>query len=453
MHRLNGRRPERLTAVVVIVVAVALVMAGDLVASAGPNEMLKRAPTASSSVSFTSRAQAGPKARVRVTRAAKIVPTTEPSTTLVRAAGSSNAAASNASSFDSTTLDPALLEPAATPGVGRANLSSAPAPMNPTPASRSMYWGASIGSQLTGDQAPWDMSAVTKFESIAGKRMSILNWGDMFYSPQYCSGYCYFDPKLFDGVRNHGSIPFVTWASAPATGAFTDARIAAGAQDVYLRKWATAAKNWGHPFFLRFDWEMNGSWFGWGVGANGNSAADYVAMWRHVHDIFQSVGATNVSWVWCPNVDLDHLAPLASLYPGGAYIDWVGLDGYNWGTNPAGHNGGWETFDRVYRSTYDTIVNTIAPGKPIIVSEVGSTEHGGSKAAWITDMLTVQLLQNYPEIDGVLWFDRGGAEADNMDWPIESSAAATSAFASGIQNRIYTANSYASLGGSKVFPP
>jgi beta-mannanase len=275
----------------------------------------------------------------------------------------------------------------------------------------------------------------------------------MFYSPEYCGGYCNFDPKLFDRVRDHGSIPFVTWASLPATGAFTNAKIAAGAQDAYLRRWATAAKNWGHPFFLRFDWEMNGSWFGWGVGANGNRAIDYVRMWRHVHRVFQSVGATNVTWVWCPNVDLDRLAPLASLYPGDAYVDWVGLDGYNWGTNPAGHNGGWETFDQVYRSTYDTIVNWIAPGKPMIVSEVGSTEYGGSKAAWITDMLRVQLVRNYPKIHGVLWFDRRGAEADNMDWPIESSAAARRAFARGIRNRIYVANSYAALGGSKVRRP
>ena len=198
---------------------------------------------------------------------------------------------------------------------------------------------------------------------------------------------------------------------------------------------------------------MNGSWFGWGAGANGNTAADYVAMWRHVHRVFESVGATNVTWVWCPNVDLDHLTPLASLYPGDKYVDWVGLDGYNWGTNPAGHHGGWETFKSVYRSTYDTIVKRIAPGKPVIVSEVGSTEHGGSKAAWITAMLRVQLVKKFPKVAGVLWFDRRGGEADGMDWPIESSRAARRAFAIAIRKRAYTTNSYASLRGPKISPP
>ena len=46
------------------------------------------------------------------------------------------------------------------------------------------------------------------------------------------------------------------------------------------------AQEWGHPFFLRFDWEMNGFWFPWSEGVNGNKPGEFVAAWRHVHDIF-----------------------------------------------------------------------------------------------------------------------------------------------------------------------
>ena len=109
-----------------------------------------------------------------------------------------------------------------------------------------------------------------------------------------------------------------------------------GHHDAYIREFAEAAKAWGHPFFLRFNWEMNGNWFPWSEGVNGNQPGEYVAAWRHVHDIFTQVGATNATWVWCPNVDpASKLHDLASLYPGDAYVDWTGLDGYNWGTNPA----------------------------------------------------------------------------------------------------------------------
>ena len=68
-------------------------------------------------------------------------------------------------------------------------------------------------------------------------------------------------------------------------------------------------------------------------------------------------------------------------------------------------------------------------------------------------MLTVQLADNYPKIYGVLWFDRGGVEADDMDWPIESSTSAQTAFSSGISGPMFVTNQYAMLGGTKVLEP
>jgi hypothetical protein len=55
----------------------------------------------------------------------------------------------------------------------------APAPSS-TPAASSIYWGAWIGKQLTGEQPPWDMGAANKFEEMAGKKLSILNFSAPF---------------------------------------------------------------------------------------------------------------------------------------------------------------------------------------------------------------------------------------------------------------------------------
>ena len=58
--------------------------------------------------------------------------------------------------------------------------------------------------------------------------------------------------------------------------------------------------------------------------------------WKHIVDIFRSVGANNVSYVWCPNFIYPSTTTwptYASLYPGDSYVDWTCLDGYNWGTN------------------------------------------------------------------------------------------------------------------------
>jgi hypothetical protein len=310
----------------------------------------------------------------------------------------------------------------------------------------SIYWGAWIGTQLTGTEAPWDMDAVEKFEQMAGKKASLVHFASPFSN---CYSDCYFydfPTEPMESVREHGSIPFFSWSSQsiPSQTSEPDyqlADVAGGAYDGYIRDFARDAAAWGHPFFRRFNWEMNGDWFPWGAAANGNSAADYVAAWRHVHDIFTSVGATNATWTWCPNVDPGgSMVDLTSLYPGDTYVDWTCLDGYNWGTHS--HSGNeWASFDELYRSTYDEIVNEIAPSKPMIIGETSASEYGGSKADWIADALS-KVPSEYPQIRGMLWFEKYD---DGMDWPIETSSAATSAFAGGIQNPAYATNSFTSL--------
>jgi beta-mannanase len=332
----------------------------------------------------------------------------------------------------------------------------APAPTpTPGPAPASVFWGAWIGNQLTGNQPPWDMTAVTKFEGMTHKKLSILNFSAPFAncSSSPCSFYK-FPASEMNTIRSHGSIPFYSWASQsiPSTKEepnFQLSDVIAGTYDSYIREWATAAKNWGHPFFLRFNWEMNGRWFPWSEGVNGNKPGEFVTAWRHVHDIFTSVGANNVSWVWCPNIDPGNIfLNLASQYPGNEYVDWTGLDGYNWGTNPAKPDR-WRSFDELYKSTYRQITETIAPSKPMIIGEISSTEYGGSKAAWIKDTLA-KIPTEYPKIRGVLWFEKYDS---NMDWPIETSSGATEAFASAINSPAYTGNEFASLGSGKIQPP
>ncbi|HVV89017.1 MAG TPA: glycosyl hydrolase [Solirubrobacterales bacterium] len=319
----------------------------------------------------------------------------------------------------------------------------------------SIYWGAWIGAQLTGEESPWDMNAVSKFEQMAGKKLSIVQFGSPFSNCYSRSCYFYeFPTGPLQQIREHGSIPFLSWSSQSIPTSTQEpnyqlADVVDGTYDSYIRKFAKAAAAWGHPFFLRFDHEMNGDWFPWAAGANGNTAADYVAAWRHVHDIFTEVGATNATWVWCPNVDPDHtMQSLSSLYPGNEYVDWTCLDGYNWGTNPSAP-WGWGSFAKIFRSTYDEVTEQIAPEKPMIVGETAATEYGGSKAEWISEMLS-KVPTAFPKIRGLLWFEKYD---DGMDWPIETSPSSVAAFAEGIQNPAYATNSFADLETDGPIPP
>lgn len=343
-----------------------------------------------------------------------------------------------------------------------------------------IYWGSSISGSVYGPgygNAPYDTRTWNLFESHAGKHTSILHWTQSWYA-SLGNGWQSFQTKEFDAVRQRGAIPFLSWGSwdsccGPVESAFALRNIVNGAHysyhgqtfDQYITNWAKAAKSWGHPFFLRFDQEMNGWWqFPWatapdpktGVTINGNTALDYVKAWRHVHRIFSSVGATNVTWVWCPDHEMRPTTPLVSLYPGNSYVDWTCLDGYN---NSATN---WQTFAQIFsgdstngfHNSYADITS-LAPTKPLILGEWASLEAGdggAKKAAWITDALTKQLPINFPKIKAVLWFNGLALTRDLAPYQIESTGAAQKAFASGIASQYYASNTFASFNTSPIAP-
>jgi hypothetical protein len=295
------------------------------------------------------------------------------------------------------------------------------------------------------------MKAAEVFESHTGKKISILHWGRRWLDG---GAYYPFDATLMENVRQYGAISLLTWdsedyedMSAEEQARVSLRNIINGTHDNYIRQWATAAKNWGYPFFLRFNPEMNGDWEIWSELNNGNKPGEYAQAWRHVRDIFTQVGATNVTWVWCPNVEYADTIPLEGLYPGNAYVDWTCMDGYNWG-NRLRPNGKWQTFYEIFKPTYDHILR-IAPGKPMMIGETASSEYGGSKANWIADVLTTQLPTNFPNIKALVWFN---VNASDMDWVIETSPSAQAAFAAGIALDHYASNGFANLRISPIPP-
>jgi hypothetical protein len=192
-----------------------------------------------------------------------------------------------------------------TASISSAAAKSAPAPTH-TP--QPLFWGATIGSHLTGTQAPWDMNAVSKFEQDAGKSASAVHFFQPFANCNPGCSFYRFPKAPMESIRGHGSIPVLSWSSQSIPSSLNEpdfqlSDVISGRYDGFIREFAEEARAWGHPFFLRFNWEMNGNWFPWAEGVNGNQAGEFVAAWRHVHDLFAAAGATNVTWVWCPFVE------------------------------------------------------------------------------------------------------------------------------------------------------
>jgi beta-mannanase len=102
-------------------------------------------------------------------------------------------------------------------------------------------------------------------------------------------------------------------------------------------------------------------------------------------NLFVAAGATNVLWIFCPNdssVPSDSWNQWQNYYRGDAYVDWMGFDGYNWGTVQSTST--WQTFPTIASQIY---ASPAAKGKPITIPETASTELGGDKAAWIAGIL------------------------------------------------------------------
>lgn len=216
-----------------------------------------------------------------------------------------------------------------------------------------------------------------------------------------------------------GAEPEITWEPwDPRLGAtqpdYTLARITAGAYDGYITGWARDAAAYGSPMMLRFGHEMNGNWYPWSPAVNGGSPTAYVAAYRHVHDLFRAAGATNVSWVWSPNIVQGMPTALNSVYPGTGYVDVVGVDGYNGGTDVP-YMGGWRSPQQVFDPTIQEL-RRVAPGVPVVLAETGSSENGGDKAAWITSLFSYLA---GTEVSGVFWFDF--STAGQADWHLATS--------------------------------
>jgi hypothetical protein len=261
--------------------------------------------------------------------------------------------------------------------------------------------------------APWDGTTWDIFEAHAGKRLSLLAWGQPF-------GQLALGPLQSTLAR--GAVSLVTVD-------FPVSEILSGAANARVDAMAAAAKSFGSQILLRPGWEMNGTWYAW------SRKTDYAAAWRRLVDRMRGAGATNVRFVWCVNVLYGTGSDPAPYYPGDAYVDYVGIDGYNWGVGSAKPDR-WKTPSEVFGPTIQRCAE-IAPTKQIVICETACTEHGGSKAEWIGQLLG-NFLPSHPRIVGLCWFN-DLADAAGMDWLIETSAAAQAAFKAGIASPYYLA--------------
>ena len=119
-------------------------------------------------------------------------------------------------------------------------------------------------------------------------------------------------------------------------------------------------------------------------------------------------GGKRIKLMWAPYVRSIPDTPenaIAAYFPGADKVDLVGASGYNFGqvgglawTDPEA------LFEDVYRQ-----VSALSP-KPFWVAETGSTNNGGSRAAWIAQLAVLRTA--IPNLGGIVWYDARDPNGD-----------------------------------------
>jgi mannan endo-1,4-beta-mannosidase len=252
--------------------------------------------------------------------------------------------------------------------------------------------------------APDSYAGVTTFAKATGASPDVV---------MYYSGWFVPFPAGFSATAAHsGAVPLVQMD--PDNVSVAD--VAAGRYDGYLSAYAESVRAYRHPVILSFGHEMNGDWYSWGYGKT--SPAVFVAAWRHIVTLFRALGARNVTWLWTVNIinDTQHgrIPSPAKWWPGGSYVNWVGLDGYY--LKPS-----WK-FAPLFGPTIGAVRRFT--GDPILIAETGAVPAAGQPAK-ISDLFAGIHLYG---LLGFVWFDSTNSVGEQFG---VSSPAAFDAFRKG----------------------
>jgi mannan endo-1,4-beta-mannosidase len=249
---------------------------------------------------------------------------------------------------------------------------------------------------------PSDLATFRKLEKDAGTHADIASW----YTPLGTD----FDAAAVARISSQGLLPLIEIDSDK----IPMADIADGKWDRFLTAYARAVANYHFTVAIDFDHEFNGDWSTWGYPHT--SASTFVAAWRLLVTIFRENGATNVIWVWNPNVAVSGTVSMKAWYPGDQYVTWVGLDGYFLSSAA--------TFGSVFGKTLRQLSSFT--NKRVLIVETGA-EPGGKRGTQIDSLFAG--LEATPRIIGFIWFDYD--KGPGHDWTLQGDKAALTAFAKG----------------------
>lgn len=291
-----------------------------------------------------------------------------------------------------------------------------------------IYQGAF--ADFGGEEDQVNQKSISTWEEKIGRKIGIvtfsLNFGDAITYPR----------QALALVHKNKAVPLVRLMpranfdkpKAGVTPKYSLASIVAGRWDAQLTALAGHFKAFDVPVFMDFAPEMNGDWFHWSGAWNGGQTttgygnkalADgpelFRDAYRHIIDLFRKVGADKVTWIFhvdSYDVGTKGWNAIKNYYPGGDYIDWLGVSVY--GSHEVDDK--IVAFDSLMGASYQSLTN-LDPNKPVILSEFGASEvkiDPLGKAKWIKAAGKALVSQRYPNMRAISYwhenFHSPGAE-------------------------------------------
>lgn len=282
------------------------------------------------------------------------------------------------------------------------------------------YWQPLVQEAINNEFIPVD--------GFAGKHISLAG---VFHSIEQYNTVSNMLPIIWD----NGYTPFVNiHFSASAY------KIASGGKDAEIRAWAKDyakyANGGARMAFLAPMQEMNGDWVPYGL-----DPVNFKLAFQRIRQIFaqQGVPAASVRWVFAPNGYSASGDPgFEEYYPGDAYVDVVGFSSYNFGYHRLNPHKDWQTPSEIF-SPYLSRMSAMAPSKPIIIAQTGtsayynssSTTNTTEKNKWLTTAFA--LLEQHPSVIGVMYYN----DSPDYDWAFYRSGVTYVGYPQGVASDSY----------------
>lgn len=306
-------------------------------------------------------------------------------------------------------------------------------------------------------------TTMAQFNADTGVRHAIF--GEFFRFPEVLAATSDEQRKIVEFVaacKAAKAIPMLTLETPGGLDSYTLAEVTA---------FADLLRGFNISLFLRWNHEMNGSWYAWG-----QQPAHYIVKYREFADVVHA-RAANVAMLWTPNqgwgypwaggaystspaapdyalldTNGDGLLseaddPYGPYYPGDSYVDWVGHSFYHWtsdavrGRNMIPYDSKWgqaNGIGNVVLNFHD--IFAVGHNKPMIVAETAAlydpsdSKGGGAseldiKKMWIRQIYNLVDAYNptiaavFPRLRAIVWFNQLKYEAEvnnNVDWRLNA---------------------------------